>query len=290
MRLPVIVALLASPIVSPASGRTVEPSLLCATANAARIAAHRSRRDASRPENSLAEMRATARVAPYMLELDLALDADGDMLLLHDDSVDRTTDGHGVLAAMNRATVARLRLRGDHGAVSREPLPGFAAVAKWAEKADGVTLMLDIKHVAPVLVAPVVRARHLTRRVVVLTFDRATATAALAADPDWLVSVLVKDEADLAAYHALAGDRRIAAYVPTFAPPAMFAAARRAGAVVISDAMSAGPSGSPDDIAGRNGIDAYRRHLAERPADILVTDHANRLPACLAPQREAVHP
>jgi glycerophosphoryl diester phosphodiesterase len=186
--------------------------------------------------------------------------------------------------------VARLRLRGDDGAISPEPLPGFPAVAGWAEKADGVTLMLDIKHVAPALVAPMIRARHLTRRVVVLTFDRATATAALAADPNWLVSVLVKGEPDLAAYRTLAGDRRIAAYVPTFAPPALFAAARRAGAVVISDAMSAGPSGSPDKLGGRDGIDAYRRHLAERPADILVTDHANRLPACLAPPRQAGHP
>lgn len=252
----------------PATAQAADNALFCA--GGTRIAAHRARLDAELPENSLGQMRATATQAPYMLEIDLSLTSDRQIVLLHDDMVDRTTDGHGAITALSSVEAAKLRLRD----APKEGLPGFETVAAWAAKTRGLTLMLDIKQVPPAMVAPGVARHRLTGRVVVLTFARSTAEAAWAADPDWLVSVLVRDGAELDAYRAAAGKRRFAAYIPSFADPALFATARKAGIAVITDAMSRGPQGSTDESGD------YRAYLTERPADILVTDHARRLKAC----------
>jgi sorbitol-specific phosphotransferase system component IIBC len=93
--------------------------------------------------------------------------------------------------------------------------------------------------------------------------------------------VLVRSQDDLKAYRTLFGARRFVAYVPTAADPALFALAKQAGASVLTDSMSGGDA-APDTLAAKDGVAAYRRYLADRPVDILVTDHAERLPACAA--------
>ncbi|TZG28956.1 glycerophosphodiester phosphodiesterase family protein [Sphingomonas montanisoli] len=83
-----------------ATAAALPDPLLCVPGSGPRIVAHRARRDADRPENSLAEMKATA-AAPYMLEIDLSETRDGAILLLHDDYLDRTTTGRGPLAILS---------------------------------------------------------------------------------------------------------------------------------------------------------------------------------------------
>lgn len=61
------------------------------------------------PENTL-EAFATAveRFGVDMLEMDVRLTADGEVVVLHDETVDRTTDGHGPVAAMRWSEVRAL--------------------------------------------------------------------------------------------------------------------------------------------------------------------------------------
>jgi glycerophosphoryl diester phosphodiesterase len=47
------------------------------------------------PENTLAAFERAERLGAHMIELDVPLAADGAVVVLHDDSVDRTTDGRG---------------------------------------------------------------------------------------------------------------------------------------------------------------------------------------------------
>ncbi|RVT93951.1 glycerophosphodiester phosphodiesterase family protein [Sphingomonas crocodyli] len=248
--------------------------LLCAPGSGPHIVAHRARRDVDRPENSLAEMKATVTAAPYMLEIDLSETRDGVIRLLHDDDLDRTTNGHGPLAAITSNEAAKLRLKD-----SAEPPPRFDTAARWAARNPGATLMLDIKKVPPARIAPIADRVGMTGRVLLLTFDRKTTEAAIAADPIWRISALVRSSEELRSYQALFGDRPFVAYLPTFSPTALFAEARAAGVTILTDAMSGGMA-SPDKLAASDA-GAYRRYLADRPADLLVTDHATRLPACV---------
>jgi glycerophosphoryl diester phosphodiesterase len=59
------------------------------------------------PENTLPAFAEAARRGYRCVECDVALTADGVPVLLHDDSVERTTDGHGRLSDLSAAALSR---------------------------------------------------------------------------------------------------------------------------------------------------------------------------------------
>jgi glycerophosphoryl diester phosphodiesterase len=60
------------------------------------------------PENTLEGFREGLRVGAGVLELDVHTTADGHVVVIHDDTVDRTTDGTGAVREMTLAEVKRL--------------------------------------------------------------------------------------------------------------------------------------------------------------------------------------
>ena len=69
------------------------------------LIAHRGARD-SAPENTVAAIRDAVRQGAVWVEIDVMLTRDGAPVVIHDDALDRTTDGHGPVAA---ATLAEIR-------------------------------------------------------------------------------------------------------------------------------------------------------------------------------------
>ena len=67
-------------------------------------------RGASRdyPENTIAAFRAAIDAGAQMCELDVQLTRDDAVVVIHDDTVDRTTNGHGAVAEMTLADLQRL--------------------------------------------------------------------------------------------------------------------------------------------------------------------------------------
>jgi glycerophosphoryl diester phosphodiesterase len=82
-----------SPRSRPAGGRRVE------------VIAHRGFSGAA-PENTLSAVREAIRAGADRIEFDVLLSSDGEPVVFHDATLDRTTDGHGPLAAL---TLAELR-------------------------------------------------------------------------------------------------------------------------------------------------------------------------------------
>lgn len=76
------------------------------------------------PENSLTAFRATAGLALEQAECDVHAGADGLPIVIHDATLDRTTDGAGPVSAVTAAGLSQLRLRGGGG----EGVPSLAAV------------------------------------------------------------------------------------------------------------------------------------------------------------------
>lgn len=76
------------------------------------------------PENTMEAFRdAVARWEADMLEMDVRLSRDGEVVVIHDATVDRTTDGTGAVADL---TLAELRsLDAGHRFVDPEGRPGF---------------------------------------------------------------------------------------------------------------------------------------------------------------------
>lgn len=70
------------------------------------VQAHRGA-SAVAPENTIAAFKAAAEQGARWVELDVALLADDTLVVIHDDSVDRTTSGKGSLGALTHADVAK---------------------------------------------------------------------------------------------------------------------------------------------------------------------------------------
>ena len=97
------------------------------------------------PENTLAAFRAGAAHGYRMFECDTKLSADGVPFLLHDDTLERTTDGQGPAGALTWNDLSRLDAGRWHSpAHGGEPLPTLAAVARWCLAHDAL-LNIEIK-------------------------------------------------------------------------------------------------------------------------------------------------
>ena len=97
------------------------------------------------PENTLAAFRHAAARGWRGFECDLKLSADGELFLLHDDTLDRTTDGHGAARDRTWDALSRLDAGGWHGpSYAGEPLPRFEAIARFVQRLGGA-LNAEIK-------------------------------------------------------------------------------------------------------------------------------------------------
>ncbi len=97
------------------------------------------------PENTLAAFRLGAALGYRAFECDVKLSADGVPFLLHDATLERTTDGHGTAGEQPWAALSRLDAGGWHSAgYAGEPLPALQAVARFVQR-NGCALNVEIK-------------------------------------------------------------------------------------------------------------------------------------------------
>ncbi|MBM7791347.1 glycerophosphodiester phosphodiesterase [Tenggerimyces flavus] len=113
------------------------------------------------PENTLRSFRRAAEVGADMVELDLRVTSDGQLVVLHDHDVARTTNGSGDISALTLAEAKQL----DAG--EGERIPTFAEVL------DVVTVPVQAEIKAPAATAgtvELIRERNLLDRVWVISF------------------------------------------------------------------------------------------------------------------------
>lgn len=98
----------------------------------------------SAPENSVPAILAAFEDGAEIVELDVRLTADGVPVLMHDTTVDRTTDGTGRVDSLTLAQVQQLRLReglgGAQAALTDERVPTLAQAMRLAEDRGLVNL------------------------------------------------------------------------------------------------------------------------------------------------------
>ncbi len=91
-----------------------------------RLVGHRGARG-SAPENTLAGLRRAADLHAPWVEFDVKLSRDGVPLLMHDDTLERTTDGRGAVAATDWADIERLDAgRSFDARFAGERVPSYA--------------------------------------------------------------------------------------------------------------------------------------------------------------------
>lgn len=75
--------------------------------NAIPVAAHRGNAKYF-PENTMSAFRSAASLNPDMIETDLHMTSDGEIIIMHDHMVDRTTDGNGLIREKTLEEMKRL--------------------------------------------------------------------------------------------------------------------------------------------------------------------------------------
>ena len=158
-----------------------------AGASAPLVVAHRGN-SAVAPQNTLAAFEAAWRAGAHSIEIDIQPTADGEVVVIHDDTVDATTDGSGVVTEMTLDAVRAL----DAGswfasAYAGQRVPTFAEVLELMVRRPGIDLLLELKgaftveQVRPVTDA--IRAAGLADRVIGQSFWPESVRALASADP-----------------------------------------------------------------------------------------------------------
>ena len=97
------------------------------------------------PENTLASIRAAVRAGAAMVEVDAKLSADGAVILMHDDSLDRTTSGSGPVRSMAYAALSRLDAGGWFGPdFAGESIPTLTDALALVQEV-GIDINIEVK-------------------------------------------------------------------------------------------------------------------------------------------------
>lgn len=111
------------------------------------VVAHRACWAGGAPENSLSAIRRCIALGVDMIEIDVALTADGVAVLMHDSSVDRMTARTGAVSSFTFGELSSLKLRagagGPNAALTEEHIPSLRDALLAAQ--GKVLINLDVK-------------------------------------------------------------------------------------------------------------------------------------------------
>lgn len=222
------------------------------------------------PENTLAGIRAAINLGADAIEIDVHLTADGVPVLLHDDTVDRTTDGSGDVRQMTLAQVRALDAgaRGFEGRFGSERIPSLEAVLELTR--GRALLVAEIKQRAierPV--AELVRRMGAADEVMVWSFQPAVVAAMREIAPEipcgQLWSERDPDPARMCAV-ALAGNAQAVSPHFSFVTEALVRRCLMRGLTVYTWTVD-----DPDDIrrVAASGVDGICSNYPDRVRDVM---------------------
>jgi glycerophosphoryl diester phosphodiesterase len=240
------------------------------------VAAHRGQPDQSAAENAISSFTASLAAGVPFLEVDIATTRDGVHVLMHDDTLDRTTTGHGPVLERTWSEIQSVRLKRGDGTVLDERVPRFEDVLEWGRRA-GAYFELDVKTTTKFsAVVNAVRAARMGNRVLIVTYTIDDAKTVHGLDPRVMISVTTEKADDLAAAKAALPLDRLLGWSGTRDPQLRpFAALRAAGVEPIFGTL--GRAGERlDDVYAKDGnpseyLDLVRAGVVMIASDAAVT-------------------
>lgn len=148
------------------------------------------------PENAVETLQRTFDAGARAMEIDIAETKDGHLILMHDDELDRTTTGTGLVADHTLAEIQSLKLRAGGKETAFAP-PTLQQALDWAVK-TGAVIELDKKRSAqygPIIAA--VRAAKAENNVFVITYTDEQAAEVHGLAPDLVITATVNSTEQL---------------------------------------------------------------------------------------------
>ncbi len=172
------------------------------------ISVHRGGKDlVNYPENCLETIQYVNDSISAIFEIDVAQTKDGQLVLMHDDAIDRTTTGTGLVNDITYADLKQFDLVDDYGNSTTFKIPLFSEALEWC-KANKVILTVDIKRsVSQEVVIKAIRDAKAEDICIIITYDIAQAQSAYKLAPELLLSVSARNDEEF--------ERLLEAQIPT---------------------------------------------------------------------------
>lgn len=222
------------------------------------------------PENSLTAMRYTVNncmLEPAVVEVDVRKSKDGTLYILHDETVDRTTNGNRKIAELTDDYLNALKLKTSSGSLTDESLPRFSEVLVYA-KNNNVVLMLDVKDDIWRNVIDLVNKYSLAEKCIALTFNPGITEKVYSLSHTISISFLAKNAAAWNTIEKLnIPDSQLMAYVTAITDLPLIATLKHRKIKIIADAS---------ETMRNNGLlynsDSYKTMVEKMNLDMLITD------------------
>jgi glycerophosphoryl diester phosphodiesterase len=227
------------------------------------ISSHRGVSALGEEENSIQSLTQALSAGIYLHEIDIMESKDGKLYLLHDETLDRTTNLKGKIRDTYSTALDKTVLQGTN-----EPLPSFSEALQWA-KTHGAFLMLDVKAAPIKKVMAEVEKQGMLDKVMLLTFSRDRTREALDYPKPYLISALIQEVEDIPFFLQIFPDKDyLIGYINKTAEINLYKKVREAGIPIVTDTM-----GERDNLAVEKGNEAYLDFIREKKPDILVSDY-----------------
>jgi|GEM_PF-505859 len=180
----------------------------------AHISAHRGGGDIpGYPENCIESFDFLARQMPVTIECDISLTRDSVLVMMHDNTLERTTTGQGALKDVTWAYCQTLFLEDNLGNRTTYRIPTLEQVLRWGK--GKVTFTLDVKRNVPFeKVVELIRKTGTKDYAAVITYNADDAAKVHRLDPELMISVNVRSQADYDRLRALGiPDQRMLAFI-----------------------------------------------------------------------------
>lgn len=162
------------------------------------ISGHRGTVESGLPENSIASMAHVLSHTPAFFEIDPRMTKDSIVILMHDETLDRTTNGKGKVADYTWAELQQLRLKDRDGKITEHRIPTLSETIEWAR---GKTILnLDRKDVPLEVTADLIAKHHAHHFVMVTVHSPEQAQFYLDLNPDQMLSSHIRTVAQFEAY------------------------------------------------------------------------------------------
>ncbi len=195
------------------------------------------------PENTLPALEAARAAGADIAEIDVMLTKNGVLVLMHDDTVDRTTTGHGPVGDMTLAEVQML----DAGswfnpAFAGTRVPTLDEVLAWSAGRLGIRLeMKNCPDRDPAFIDAVIATidRHDAAHFVIPAgFDHPSVGEVARRRPDWMVEIIMNCRLSDVVHAAQAAGSRLVSLEPEFADAYAVVAMHAAGIAVLTTVLS----------------------------------------------------
>ncbi|MGE7776239.1 glycerophosphodiester phosphodiesterase family protein [Chitinophaga sp. NPDC101104] len=162
------------------------------------ISGHRGGVNKGFPENSIEAFENTLRHTPATFEIDPRLTKDSAIVLMHDATLNRTTNGTGKVGDYTLAELKKMRLKDVDGNLTDFQIPTLEEAIKWAR--GKTVLILDKKDVPFEMTADIIRRNKAEGHVMVTVHTAKEAKWYHSRNPEIVFEAFVKTQKALEEY------------------------------------------------------------------------------------------